>query len=169
MKYNKAEIMKAAWEIRKANKCGMGDALRAAWKKAKEALNMKKEMSFAWTTQKGAKIDITFVVEHITRETISADGWPVEVDCDKWRRECTAMSVNGKPQAMREISKWGGKDTVVIGYQGRNPMGVMLPADVVEAVFGEERRARAEKLDRELAAAAKYDAHCAMMRKAMGY
>lgn len=34
-RYSKSEIMKAAWEIRKANKCGMGDALRAAWKIAK--------------------------------------------------------------------------------------------------------------------------------------
>ncbi len=166
MKYNKAEIMKAAWEIRKANKCGMGDALRAAWKKAKEA-NMRKEMSFAWTTQKGAKIEVTFVVEHITRETISADGWPVEVDCDKWRRECTAMSVNGKPQAMHEYDYIHNR--VDIAHKGNTRLGAELPAHVVEAICGEERRARDAKLDRELAAAAKYDAHCAMMRKAMGY
>lgn len=169
-KYNKADIMKRAHEIRKASnpRITMGDALRASWKIAKEENNMsKREMSFAWTTQKGAKIEMTVTVEHVTRETIDSDGWKCEVNCDKWFRECTAMTINGKPQAMHKLSYFGNKDTVVIGYQGRNPMGATLPADVVEAIYGEERRARAAKLERELAAAARYEAHYKKVVKAM--
>lgn len=168
MKYNKSDIMKRAHEIRKASnpRITMGDALRSSWKIAKEENNMdKREMSFAWTTQKGAKIEMTVTVEHITRETIDADGWKCEVNCDKWFRECTAMTVNGKPQAMHRLDNI--HERVITGRQGRNEIGATLPADVVEAIYGEERRARAAKLERELDAAARYEADYKKVVKAM--
>lgn len=167
MKYNRAEIMKRAHEIRKDSnpRMTMGDALRASWKIAKEGTNMKRQMNFAWTTQKGAKIELTVTVEHITRETVNADGWKTEVACDKWRRECTGMTVNGKAQSMHRLDDI--RERVVVGRQGRNEIGVTLPADVSEAIYGEERRARAAKLERELAAAARYEARYNKVRKAM--
>ena len=167
MKYNKANIMKRAHIIRKDSnpRITMSAALRLSWAEAKGGA--KRELHFEWTTQKGAAIALDVTVEHITRETVDADGWKCDAACDKWFRECTAMTVNGKPQAMHKLSYFGNKDTVVIGYQGRNPMGVTLPADVSEAIYGEERRARAAKLERELAAAARYEAHYNKVVKAM--
>lgn len=35
MKYNKSEIMKRAWEIRRKTGCNMSDALKKAWARAK--------------------------------------------------------------------------------------------------------------------------------------
>ena len=39
MKYNKAEIMKTAWQIRRKSGCGMGQALTAAWAAAKAEID----------------------------------------------------------------------------------------------------------------------------------
>lgn len=164
-KYNKANIMKRAHIIRKDSnpRITMSAALRLSWAEAKG--KEKRELHFEWTTPKGAAIAMDVTVEHITRETVDADGWKCEVNCDKWLRECTAMTVNGKPQAMHSLDNIHKR--VTIGRQGRQEMGATLPADVVEAIYGEERRARAAKLERELAAAARYEAHYNKVRKAM--
>lgn len=125
------------------------------------------ERKFSWVTPKGAKIDATFRVEHITQKTVDADGWKCEVAADEWYRECTSMTVNGKPQAMHTLDSIHNR--VVIGRQGRQEIGAILPADVVEGLYGEERRAREAKLERELAAEAEYNAHYERVCKAMSY
>lgn len=125
------------------------------------------EMQFSWQTPKGAKIEMTVTVEHITRKTVDADGWKCDVDCDEWYYECTSMTVNGNSQAIHSLDNIHKR--VVVGRQGRNEIGATLPADVVEAIYGEERRAADEKLQRELAAEAAYNAHYERVRKAMSY
>lgn len=125
------------------------------------------EKKFSWVTPKGAKIDATFWVEHITRKTVDADGWKCEVDADEWFRECTAMTINGKPQAMHNLDNIHKR--VVVGRQGRQEIGAVLPADVLEGLYGDERRAAEAKLKCELAAEAAYNAHYERVRKAMSY
>lgn len=165
MKYNKANIMKRAHIIRKDSnpRITMSAALRLSWAEAKGGA--KRELHFEWTTQKGTAIALDVTVEHITRETVDADGWKCEVNCDKWFRECTVMTVNGKPQAMHRLDNI--HERVITGRQGRSEIGATLPADVVEAIYGEERRACAAKLERELASAARYEAHYNKVVKAM--
>lgn len=125
------------------------------------------ERKFSWITPKDAKIDATFRVEHITRKTADADGWKCEVAADEWYRECTSITINGKAQTTHSLDSIHKR--VTVGRQGRNEIGVLLPADVVEALYGEERRAADEKLKRELAAESAYNAHYQRVHKAMSY
>lgn len=119
--------------------------------------------TYSWTTPRGAKIEATITVEHITRKTISADGWPIEINCDEWHRHVESMIVNGKPTALKELDT----DYILVGRHGKDVILVALPQNVRDEVYGEERAANAERLAREIALEKKLDAHRAMMRKAM--
>ena len=45
---------------------------------------MKTTNTYTWKTPRGARIEATITVNHITSRTVSADGWPVEVKCNDW-------------------------------------------------------------------------------------
>lgn len=64
---------------------------------------MKRTKTYNWTTQRGAKIEMTITVEHITRETTSADGFEMKVSCDKWLRTIDDITVNGKNTNFKEL------------------------------------------------------------------
>lgn len=74
--------------------------------------------TYNWTTPRGAAIQATISVEHITRETISADGWPVEVSCDRWQRTVDSMTVNGQPTELKELYTEGNTQCILIKYVG---------------------------------------------------
>lgn len=61
MKYNKSEIMKTAWAIRRETNCTMSQALKAAWAKAKEAKTMRgSAKQIAWAEEIKTNIENTF-------------------------------------------------------------------------------------------------------------
>ena len=125
--------------------------------------------TYAWTTPKGASIEMTITVEHITHKTIDADGFEVEVNCDEWMREINSCKVNGKETALKELAIINNTDCVVIARRGADRVAAALPSDIAEAIFGEERKDRAEKKAATKKMMDEYDAHREMMKKVMGY
>lgn len=125
--------------------------------------------SFAWTTPRGAKVEMMVNVKHVTSEVISADGFPVECACDRWEREIVSCKVNGRGTALRILGIVCGKESVIIDRRGSQDIAAALPQNVIDAIYGEERTAKMAKLDAEIAVEKKYEEHRAMMRKAMGY
>lgn len=126
-------------------------------------------MTFAWTTARGAKVELSVEVRHITTETVNADGVAVAVKCDKWEREVTECRLNGKDTALKELWNERGTRCILIGRRGKDRILVALPKDVEEAIYGEERKAAKEKEVRRAEVEKAYQAHREMMRKAMGY
>lgn len=98
---------------------------------------MKK--SYKWTTPRGAKIEATITVEHITRKTVSADGWDMEVSCNEWYRRVDAITVNGKPTKRKELWTEGNTRCILIDMIGKDRLLVALPKEVEEDIYGEER------------------------------
>lgn len=125
--------------------------------------------TYAWTTPKGASIEMTITVEHITHKTIDADGFEVEVNCDEWMREINSCKVNGKETALKELAIINNTDCVVIARRGADRVAAALPSDIAGAIYGEERKDRAEKKAATKKMMDGYDAHREMMKKVMGY
>ena len=107
--------------------------------------------TYTWTTPKGAEIEATIRVEHKTRTKTSADGWEMEIKCDDWFRVIEDMKVNGKATKMMELTRYCDQDCIMIDKVGKDRVLVAIPAEVIEELFGEERRnakARDEANDR---------------------
>lgn len=125
------------------------------------------KMNFEWTTPKGAKIAATFAVNHITSETVNADGHKIEVKANRWEREVVSLTVNGKATEMHHLTYYSGTSAIQIGKVGKSPVLVAIPADVVDALYNDQRKAdmaelaQAEKTERE------YDAHYNAVLKMM--
>lgn len=96
--------------------------------------------TYTWKTPRGAQIEATIRVEHETTAKTSADGWEMEVKCDSWFRIVEDMKVNGRATKMMELTKYGDQDCIMIDKAGKDKVLVAIPADVVEDLFGEERR-----------------------------
>ena len=125
--------------------------------------------TYTWKTPKGANIEMTITVNHITSEIISADGIPVEVKCDKWQYVVDSCKVNGKETESKDLTKINNTDCIVIAYRGADRVAAALPSDISDAIYGEERQDRAEKEAATEKMMNQYEAHREMMRKVMGY
>lgn len=123
--------------------------------------------TYKWTTARGANVELTVDVKHITTEKASADGFDLDVKCDKWHRSVSECLVNGKATALKELCYERGMCCVLIGRQGKDRILVALPKDVEEAIYGEERKEAKEKEARRAEVEKAYQAHREMMRKAM--
>lgn len=123
--------------------------------------------TYAWTTAKDAEIVATITTEHITRETVDADGFKVEVNCSRYDYSVDAMTVNGNPTDLKELWTERGVNCILIAYRGKNRILVAIPDDIAAEIYGEERAEAAAKLERSIAAEAAYNAHREMMRRAM--
>lgn len=125
--------------------------------------------TYTWTTARGARIEITATVEHITSKLANADGWDINVDCNEWSRNIDRCVVNGKPTSMKQLTVWNGVRCILIGYQGKSGMYIALPQTVENEMYGEEIAELNAELDRAAAAEKACDAHRNMMRRVMGY
>ena len=128
---------------------------------------MKTTNTYTWKTPRGARIEATITVNHITSRTVSADGWPVEVKCNDWLYAVDDLTVNGKPTALKELGSWGTTPVIVIARRGKDQTMVAIPDEVAEKVYGEERRWRAERLERQLEIERAHDAAMEKVYKAM--
>ena len=115
--------------------------------------------TYAWTTARGAKISATITSNHITRETVYADGWNVECDCSKYTYSVDELTVNGKR----------GIPCIPIARKGNDRVLAAIPDDIATEIYGEEREENKRKFEAAKKAEEIYDAHCEMMRKAMSY
>lgn len=125
--------------------------------------------TYQWTTARGAKIEATITVEHITRETVYADGWNIEVDCSKYTYSVDALTVNGKQTALRQMWYERGTRCILIDRKGKDRVLVAIPAEIASEIYAEETAERKEQMEAAQKAEAAYNAHCEMMRKAMSY
>ena len=115
---------------------------------------MKK--SYKWMTPRGAKVEAVINVDHITTETVSADGFEVEVSCNKWSYSVDSITVNGKPTKRKEFWTESGKRCILIDMIGKDRLLVALPKEIEEDIYGEEREMgrkayeRAVKIEKKL-------------------
>lgn len=164
-KYNRSEIMKKAWGIRRTNNVSMSVALKAAWALAKGGSIVTK--TYNWTTQRGAKISATITVEHITTKIADADGFKLPVKCSEWVRTVNCLTVNGKETEMHELYNERGTRCILIGRVGKDRVLVALPADVVDSVYGEEIAENKRKIDHTIKVENAAAAHRAAVYKMM--
>lgn len=111
---------------------------------------MKK--TFTWTTTRGAKVEATITVEHITRKTVDSDGWKLDVNCNEWHRHVDSLTVNGK--ATEEKRLWWGPNNepvIIIGRRGKDTIMAAIPEDVGEYLYGGEREENRQERVAELA------------------
>ena len=125
--------------------------------------------TYTWTTARGAQIAATITSNHITRETVYADGWNVECDCSKYSYSVDALTANGKATELKELWTERGVECILIARKGKDRVLVAIPDDVAADVYGEERAETARKLAAAKEIEDAYNAHCEMMRKAMSY
>lgn len=125
---------------------------------------MKSTSTYSFTTPRGAQVEATITVEHIT--TRELDG--IEYHCDEWVRHCDEVRVNGKITKQHQLTEWGVKHpSIRIDQRGRDNVYVELPADVIDAVYGEERAADKAAYERGVRLDRWYDERNAQMRAAM--
>ena len=114
---------------------------------------------YTWTTEKGARVEM--VVKTVTlQDTIDGDaaGTTAVKLIDSLTIDGTAYDA--------EFGDIKGQDAATFKV-GRQVGAVILPDDVVEALWGDERRAEAARTERAIKAEADYQAHRDRMRRAM--
>lgn len=104
---------------------------------------------YSWTTKKGVKVEITVELREVERTL--ADGWIKETTTVK---VITRLAINGK-DLKGSFTNYQGRDAIETRISNKRAI-VMLPEKIAEAIFGEERRAKKERLERELAAEQEY-------------
>ncbi len=125
--------------------------------------------TYIWTTARGAQIAATITSNHITSETVYADGWNIECKCSKYTYSVDALTVNGKATELKELWTERGMRCILIARKGKDRVLVAIPDDVAAEVYGEERAELERKLVAEKEIEDEYNEHCEMMRKAMSY
>lgn len=163
--YNKHEIMRNAWNIRRSTGFSMSVALRMAWELAKG--HHEETKSYTWTTPRGAKIETVVTVEHITRELVDADGYKIVANCNDWVRRVDRMTVNGKTTEMKELWNEKGQSCIMIGKRGRDRILVVLPDDVDVSIYGAQREEIKQAAAKAFAAEKMYNDHYNMVVNAM--
>ncbi|HWS42101.1 MAG TPA: hypothetical protein VN421_03325 [Pseudoflavonifractor sp.] len=123
--------------------------------------------TYTWTTAKGAAIEATITVTHITTETVDADGYKVDVKCDRWQRTVDSITVNGNATKLRELWNEKGTACLLIDRIGKDRLLIVIPTDVVTAIYGEEREVTARRIKAARAADAEYTASYNRIKKAM--
>lgn len=125
--------------------------------------------TYTWTTAKGAKVVATITSNHITRETVYADGLNIECDCSKYTYSIDEMTVNGKATELKEFWDECGMQCILITRKGKDRILAAIPEDVAAEVYAEEREETKRRMEAAKKAEEAYNAHCEMMRKAMSY
>ena len=125
--------------------------------------------TYTWTTARGAKVSATITSNHITRETVYADGMNIECDCSEYTYSIDEMTVNGKATELKEFWVERGTQCILIARRGKDRILAAIPEDVAAEVYAEEREETKRRLDAAKKAEEAYNAHSEMMRKAMSY
>lgn len=140
MKYNKSEIFKSAWALRKMSmkwvqKLSFGECLRRAWAEAKEAVKAAAE-NVKEIIMKGSKKQIawaTDIIETVTsiltvaRETIETENAPADI------KAAAIQNINTKIDAIRSAEH--AADIISLFKGIRKTGNVMGDAQNVMAVY----------------------------------
>lgn len=125
--------------------------------------------TYSWTTPRGAKISATITAEHITRETVYADGWNIEVKCSKYQYRVDTITVNGEETERKDLWNEAGLPCILTAYRGLDRVLVVIPQDVIDDVYGAERAEMNQKLEAAEKAEKEYKEKYELVRKAMSY
>ena len=127
--------------------------------------------TYTWTTPRGAKVEATITVNHITTEHRDLDGIGYEAKCNYWRRTVDTMTINGQPTKMKELGYYAGKCVISVDRIKRgkvyDTVMVAVPADVEESIYSEERAYIARKNAANEKAEAEYQKNRRSVLKAM--
>lgn len=121
--------------------------------------------TYNWVTPSGNQVSATITVTHVTRDIDYADGWNIEVNADYWRRNVDKLTVNGKETKLRELDNFS--QCILIDRVGKDRIMVKLPQDVIDAIYGEERRNNERKLENAVKNEREYQAHVNAVLKIM--
>lgn len=121
--------------------------------------------TYNWVTPSGNQVSATITVTHVTRDIDYADGWNIEVNADYWRRTVDKLTVNGKETKLRELDNFS--QCILIDRVGKDRIMVKLPQDVIDAIYGEERRNNERKLENAIKNEREYQAHVNAVLKMM--
>lgn len=123
--------------------------------------------SYSWTTPRGAEVEATFTVEHITTKTIWSDGFEIETNCNEWRYRCDALTANGKQTKYREWHNEKGIPCVLVDRMGKDRMLIAIPDKIYQELTAEEReynRIKSERIDKTMES---YESHRRSVEKMM--
>lgn len=123
--------------------------------------------SYSWTTPRGAKVEATFTVKHITSHTIWSDGWEIETDCNEWHYQCGAITLNEKQTKYHEWYSEKGIPCVLIDRIGKDRILVAIPDKIYQELTAEEReynRIKSERIEKTMEA---YESHRRSVEKMM--
>jgi len=124
---------------------------------------MKKNYTFK--TQRGAQIELTVNIDHITTESINLDGYATEVKADKYNYKVDTIKVNGN---ILNGEFYNYQNTEIkVGMQGSQPILVAIPEEIRKDFMAEEIAKNKQKLEKMIDAERKYSEHREMMKKAM--
>ena len=117
-----------------------------------------------WQTPKGSAVEL--VTEHITKETIYADGWNHEVDADHIHIHSLTINGEEKPAGLWEYK---GQKVIHMGERvingTRHPLLRAIPEDGYADVWGEYDARQKAKRDAERAEIQKEQAEIAKKAK----
>ena len=114
--------------------------------------------TYNWTTAKGAKVELT-IEERTYTETL-ADG---AIEEERTYKAVEEMTVNGMAI---EGAAFKGDRAIEFNLRG-NRQVALIPEDVQEQVWGEERKAMRARLEKEEAAEKKYQEGKAKIERAL--
>lgn len=121
--------------------------------------------TYNFKTQRGATINLTIKIDHITTETINLDGHTTEVKADEYRYSIATIKANGK--ALKgEFNNYQNTE-IKVGMQGNQPILVAIPEEIRKDFMAEEMAKNQQMADKIAAADQKYGEHREMMKRAM--
>ena len=121
--------------------------------------------NYNFKTQRGATINLTIKIDHITTETINLDGHTTEVKADEYRYSITTIKANGNT-LKGEFHNYQNTE-IKVGMQGNQPILVAIPEDVRKDFMAEEIAKNKQRIEKMMAADRKYGEHREMMKRAM--
>jgi hypothetical protein len=117
---------------------------------------------YSYKTPRGATVDLSIKINHITKETVDLDGHKVEVEADTYTYSVQSITVNGQ----KYNGQFYGND-IKVGMQGNQPILVAIPPRVQEDYKAEENEKTSKKIEKMIATEKKYNEHREMMKRAM--
>lgn len=128
-------------------------------------------MTYTWTTDHGAKVALDIEKELATEKKVWADGNEVLVPCREWHYTINSLTINGENYAGAYKTSVGRFPNLTpafcVGKVGKQNAYVVIPDDVENAIWGEEKAYKEEQVNRQLTVGEAYEKHYAAVCKMM--
>lgn len=126
-------------------------------------------MTYTWTTERGAEIVLDIDTQLVTEKKVWADGDEVLVPCHEWRYAINSLTINGKNYAGAYKTSVGRFPNLTpafcVGKVGKQNAYVVIPDDVENAIWGEEKAYKKAIMEKEAAVYEAYRKHYEAVRR----